>query len=1373
MNGKVFLQRRWNEFHFKKVKEKARNRYTPKLNVDLPISEIFGGITRSKSFYVSIRTSLGKLGREFSHISTRHENEEIQKLYNIYSRTVSRLLEVVNTIKEYNDSVIAWKTIGGLAKKADDLSWKLTVKLREEKEKTDKQQKPPETKNLHSPMERFNSDIHYLYEAENEIRYLEEFSRSITAKLSNSPFLLLTGIAGSGKTHLLCDVVENRLRESSLLPSVLVFGEYFHGKTDIWQQIRVQLGLSNKYDKTKILTRLNETGKKNSSRTLLIIDALNESQPLNFWQINLQRLFRDVKKYPHVALVVSIRSGFEDEVISSAMKKRLIQEEHHGFRFKEWEAVTKFFKEFSLPLPEIPLLMPEFQNPLFLLLFCKAFEKRKATKKQVFRGHEGATYIFENFVDSVSKRIEKRFGIEHGPGKNIWDKVIESIAAEMVTTSSGWIPEKKVIEIVSNAYPQIKQEDLLGDLERNLLIIKIPRYADDYKKVSGFDYRFPFQKFSDHLIGRFLFKKYRSSNKDAKRFFSKRTKIGKFLANSWHHGIVEAMSIQCPEQLKGLEFFEVAPYLQSYLLIETFIESLIWRRPDAFKKDLKQVLYFINKKVIQTDQYHRSLLNAFLSVAPIPNHPFNAYFLHKHLLHDTIPKRDSWWSTFLHYQYGEKGAVDRLIEWGWSDHDKTNIKDESIKLCSMALTWFFTTSNRFIRDKATKALVGLLNNKLAIIKEVMIEFQKVNDPYVLERLCAVAYGCMLRDKKNDDGAKVLGQWFYDNFFKKSKPPLHILTRDYAAGVVRLAVERSLIEVDLEKIKPPYGSKWSAKILSENSLRKKYYPEDFFKHKTEKTGYLSIWSSVMHDFGSLADFGNYTINPAVGHWSGRRLASGKVSRKKQLEIFEGNLTKKQLNLFKRLDPLYGINLSLIIPKLISFVPKEDEKIDENKLKEQKRKAEAVRSKKMRIFKESLSPHERKFFEKQLEPYLNGSNRIKDPLDRFDTKLAQRWIFNRVVKLGWNEGLHGSFDKDVNYYRLDRSEHKAERIGKKYQWIALHELLALIADNFEFKGEIWEDGSSVIYEGPWQLSIRDIDPSCMLREHQLDSTIVTPVFADYKLLYNAWKREITHKSWLKVDNDLPDPKAIVAPVDQKGVEWIMLEGHAEWQEDTPPEHEKYNIPTRTLWYVIKSYLIKKEDSRKLYNWLIKQDFGGRWMPESHEFYHVYLGEYPSSQAISSVRPESGWTNEKNFRGRDMPAQYMVTDDEYMSSGSSIDCSTENVIHVQLPAKWIVEEMNLKQMYTDGRFFDEHNKLVAFDPTLYSKNTPKCLLIQKDKLMQYLKDKEYEIFWAILGEKNIIGGGGVGQPLGWLVISGAYRLNKSGKFIGNMKCNFNKSG
>ncbi len=156
------------------------------------------------------------------------------------------------------------------------------------------------------------------------------------------------------------------------------------------------------------------------------------------------------------------------------MKKRLIQEEHHGFRFLRNGKLSQNFSKNFPPLPRDSSAYARIPESFIIFAFVsKLLKSVKPQKKQVFRGHEGATYIFENFVDSVSKRIEKRFGI-YGPGKNIWDKVIESIAAEMVTTSSGWIPEKKVIEIVSNAYPQIKQEDLLGTFERNLINYKNP-----------------------------------------------------------------------------------------------------------------------------------------------------------------------------------------------------------------------------------------------------------------------------------------------------------------------------------------------------------------------------------------------------------------------------------------------------------------------------------------------------------------------------------------------------------------------------------------------------------------------------------------------------------------------------------------------------------------------------------------------------------------------------------------------------------------------------------------------------------------------------------------------------------------------------------
>lgn len=117
-------------------------------------------------------------------------------------------------------------------------------------------------------------------------------------------------------------------------------------------------------------------GKRLKTRSLIIIDALNESNPDNFWESRLNLLRLEISKYPNIGLIVSIRSGFEQIFQTNNTLRNFVIEEHIGFKFNEWEAVSKYFHEYSIPLPEIPILTPEFQNPLFLLLFCKAFEKR-------------------------------------------------------------------------------------------------------------------------------------------------------------------------------------------------------------------------------------------------------------------------------------------------------------------------------------------------------------------------------------------------------------------------------------------------------------------------------------------------------------------------------------------------------------------------------------------------------------------------------------------------------------------------------------------------------------------------------------------------------------------------------------------------------------------------------------------------------------------------------------------------------------------------------------------------------------------------------------------------------------------------------------
>lgn len=1377
----VFIDKPWLVNQAKKVRNNAGARYSPQLNVDLPISEVFDAICRTTEFYNRIRIHLGDFNRACHSIPPQYQDKSLQNQYDNYINEAKALSAELAKIKEYDVKPIPWKLIGKRTKRVIKITWSFSDNLRDTKEKLDKTSVRKDTDR--SIEERLSSAIHYLYKAQRELNSLEEYSKTSSAELSNKPHLLLEGLAGNGKTHLLCDVLENHINRDSSLPAVLVFSEFFTGNDKPWEQIINQLSLS--YTKDQFLNLLNNAGIKSKSRALLVIDALNETRNRNFWKKNLDQILNDVKKYPHIALAVSIRSGFEREVMKVSQQKSFVRVIHTGFEFREWEAVSKFFQEFNLPFPEIPLLTPEFQNPLFLLLFCKAFQERaKKNKgknvKEIFRGHEGATYIFESFVDSISERIAKKFKLI-GTNKNIWDNLIEKVAEEMIKTSDDRIPESRFMNLVKKSYPAINCSEFIKELERNLLIVKVPSYDQKSKAYNGFDYRFPFQKFSDHLLGRYLFKKYElefgKGNKnlgDIKRFFSKRRKLGKYLSNSWNRGLIEALSIQCPERFNGYELINVAPFLTGMDAVqEAFVESLIWRRPTAFSSNLQNAKDYINNYIIRSEYGHINLLNAFLSVAPIPNHPFNADFLHTHLSRFSMAARDSWWSTFLHRQVGYKGTVDRLVEWAWSEQDRSKINDDSLRLCAVALIWFLTTSNRILRDKSTKALVSILTNKLSVVLSLLKQFENVNDPYVSERLYAVAYGCAIRTHNREADLKELAIWVYKTHFSKRNPPVDILTRDYARGVIEVAIYQKVpMVIDRQKLIPPFKSTWPKIVPSEKTLRKKYYPEDFLKDRTKNRGFLDIWSSVMYSFGSLADFGNYILDSAVNHWSGRKLKGDETNRKLLFETFKKNLRKDQRELLEQAtNPFYGIDFTDLY-KNIKFTSHSDNAVDEEKIKKEEEDQKKRMDDLLIKFETSLSYAKRKIFDLEIKPFLDSRGGINDPLERFDTKLAQRWVFNRVVQLGWKFSLHGEFDGTISYSQTDRSDHKVERIGKKYQWIALHELLARIADNFEFKEESWSHHATK-YNGPWQLNVRDIDPSCILKDPPNNTPDNLPSFTNHlKLMdYHAWNKEISDSKWLKKDRDLPGPEKLIDLVDDNGVSWLLLEGFIEWQEETPPEEKKYDLPTRTLWYMLKSYLVKKKNSDEVFEWAKDKDFMGRWMPESHEFYDIFLGEFPWAPSfIDHYVPyyhHDEWT--ENARDKKIPHKILVTDDEYLSSGSSTDSSTDHSIGIKLPAKWVVDKMNLVQDNVDGRFFDEEGNLVAFDPHIFNPNIGRSLLIQKERFNKFLKQKGYSVFWTFLSEKNLMGGRDYGRSSGRLELTGAYLLNEKNKIEGVMRSKF----
>jgi len=590
---------------------------------------------------------------------------------------------------------------------------------------------------------------------------------------------------------------------------------------------------------------------------------------------------------------------------------------------------------------------------------------------------------------------------------------------------------------------------------------------------------------------------------------------------------------------------------------------------------------------------------------------------------------------------------------------------------------------------------------------------------------------------------------YEWIFKNGTPPSHILLRDYARGIIEVALHRGLeLDINIKKVKPPYKSKWPSEIPTEGELKKHGEWRKDMPDKEWARAYM--YDSVM---GS-EDFARYIIGTNFGHfeWSSRRLGEPrKPSRKEVYEIFVKSLTDKQKRLWER---YHTIQRNVDLYQRLD----ESEREDVFKGRFTKEELDSAITSSEQAFRKTLGKKKVKLFQAYVIPYLSDPDPFKDEY-RFDLSIAQRWIFKRVLELGWTAERFGQFDRNITLYsNHSRASNKPERIGKKYQWIAYHEFLARVSDNFEFRGEAWSDQPEK-YQGPWQMNVRDIDPSCLLRRTELEKWKSHTNTWWFSSSYDAWDSESDDVVWLKSAEDLPSIETLIEvtnPEDQS--QWFALESFYKWEQPTLPEEEYLETPRREIWYKIKSYVVKKSGIDELFEWAKEQNFMDRGMPKSHELTRVFLGELfwaPSFEYHNTpYYSHDGWT-----RGHDnhIPKEVLVSTDQYMQEYHGHDCSIDETINIYLPAEWLAEHMDLSWDGVEGHFYDKKGNLVAFDPSVRVPG-PGALLINRDAFLRFLNDNGYDILWILLGEKRIIGGSM--SPKEWkgrLELSAAYRIRK----------------
>lgn len=637
---------------------------------------------------------------------------------------------------------------------------------------------------------------------------------SVATRAAHEGELLLTGRAGVGKTHLLCDVARHRVANGQ--PTMMVLGQEFDGRALLTQipELAETTGTTD-----DLLSLLDAAAEASGSRALLIIDAINESERPERWSDAVRVLLTKVARFPRVGLVLSCRTEFVDAVVGST---DMPAAEHYGFEEATDVAVRRFASEYKLDVPTFPVFNPEFGNPLFLRLTCEALTTL-GTSRFVL-GSAGLTTVCDAFIEATNLRLSHPERGDYDVKQNL----VQTTIQQLVKLDGGYFTRSDVDRIASTLLTDRPWSKSLmkGLLDEGILIeVGVDRIAFGYQ-----------------LLGDVA----RAKEITSKTVPEIRAWLHSLGDALWRErGTLAALAIMLPE-VHEVELIDLMTLGKKAPrdAIDNFLESLTLREPTSINERTIDIV----EHVITTDRYAYETWTQLVRLACVPDHPLNARWLHGYLAAQELADRDATWSVWL------LGALDpekhspvrTLVEWAWplDSGQRLTPTRETGTLSMLLLGWFLSTSDRRVRDHATKALVALGEKDPPAFVESLGLLLGVNDPYVIERMTAAACGISMRNKTTADVQAIANA--LSEFVSEGWPP-HLLTRDYVRRVFDVARATGW---DGRDDSPPFDARWPIDATPREEIEKLAAPPNYL--------YGSIW----HSLTGMGDFGKYILEPAI-------------------------------------------------------------------------------------------------------------------------------------------------------------------------------------------------------------------------------------------------------------------------------------------------------------------------------------------------------------------------------------------------------------------------------------------------------------------------------------------------------------------------------
>lgn len=1064
-------------------------------------------------------------------------------------------------------------------------------------------------------------------------------------KAQREPIWMLTGEAGTGKSHLLAELSKKLLEQGRVC--LLLVGERFAIDVPPAEQIP---GLLNwPWHMRDLLACLSGHAALTGQASILMLDAVNEPSGGGLWRREIQTLAALVAEYSGVRLLVSCRKDCLRSTLPADMQSAIVTIEHHGFDLRFHEAVQAYFEGYQVTAPQYPTLNPEFQNPLFLKTLCEAYQGKSLPLGQL---------TFMGVLKAWEKRIATNIEEKIGCSMRATGRALNALIHELALSEAKWISVDKAEEIcLQHFFEQRVPHSLFWHLKSEGLLQEV-------EIANAVWVRLQYERFSDVSIAQVALEKFSTAQQwfvhwestflPARIHSRSRSLDWSVLPELSAYALLlpDAVGVELLECPLGQVIQEsgLASHKSQEILLKAWLAALPWRTLGATREKVTHLFEDWAKKEDELSLVWKQLFQ----LACVPQHPLNADYLHTLLSRWSMPDREVRWTLVLAHEDPHQESDDCVVGpfLYWTDASGGLASGEQVRLAAQVLLWLTTSPNRILRDRATDVAIRSLvrcSQAGVVCAGLLEQFWSVDDPYVKERLLAVMCGVL--PHLNALNARPLVNFVFLHFWQEDDIAPHILQREYAAFIVRHACEMGLLpKTALERLE-----RWSKKS------RPVLWTEEQVNVYSKNPDYWRIEHSLIPEEtgpGMYGDFGRYTMGSSVHHFEDNERA----------EVATAGLTRGK------------------------------------------------------------SEH--------------------------DARFARRYIWQRVIELGWTPERFSAFEKSLGY--SPRTGNRLiERISKKYQWIGLHEYLGHLSDALLYKE--WGAPSRPL-RGAWELCRRDYHPELAL------GTGITA---------NKWSEALP--VWWQLDSPIPSLNTVAEKIDwvQSSFQsfepylkveyeqrrWVILHTHLNFSEELGFGVGGDGVTKISQWIDIRLFLVPNAEFSKRWRQIENRDFFGDGceVPSAHQ---CWISEYPWHPIFAEVDAacldNHTWFGKAQTEGYYLPVCEISEDDWRVPLlAPSLHRDLGNVLGSPLSAPNLTQQGGMEIHDASGRCIVKS-----------STHGATVLMVDEEVLMHYLKARNLKVVWAVLSQKSAWDGH---RHVGGLATqSAAYKFADDGAVSGGLTVN-----